>query len=135
MLPGVKAIGWVDSRNLPRRVDLSGIVRVKVLVLTDVHPVDFFGHPDCSCRTEKSNGGYQDTASLKFSSPMQLPDDVPLSFVVTDIAGDTYLIGSLEHPWPKVKCETVLGTPSGDPAGYSYEITHVSIKSMVPCVI
>ena len=87
ILPGIKAIGWVDCRHLPRRVDLSAICGMTVAVLTDIHPIPF------------------------------------------------YLIGSLEAPQPQVECNQQTGIPSGDAAGYAYEIKHVSIKSMVPCVI
>ena len=55
--------------------------------------------------------------------------------VVTDVNGNSFLIGSLEAPRPTVECELRTGVPSGDPAGYAYEIKHVSIKSMVPCII
>lgn len=135
ILPGIKAIGWVDCRHLPRRVDLSAICGMSVVVLTDIHPIEFFDEPQCECKTKKDGAGYEDTATLKFLTSQKLPRSASLGFVVTDVNGQSYLIGSLEAPQPQVECNQHTGIPSGDAAGYAYEIKHVSIKSMVPCVI
>lgn len=135
ILPGVKAIGWLDCRNLPRRVDLSGICRMPVAIFTDIHPVDFFGDADCSCKSVKEHGGYQDTASLKFLAAEELPRGVPLGFVVSDVNDRHYLVGSLEKPCPLPEAEHRLGSPSGDAAGFYYEIKHTALKSLIPCVI
>ena len=135
ILPGIKAIGWIDCRHLPRRVDLSAICGMTVAVLTDVHPIAFFDEPTCECKTKKDAAGYEDTATLKFLTDKKLPRRVCLGFVVTDVNDRSWLIGSLEHPQPQVDCNQRTGLPSGDAAGYEYEIKHVSIKAMVPCVI
>ena len=135
ILPGIKAIGWVDCRHLPRRVDLSAICGVPVPILTDIHPIPFFDEPTCECQTKKDGVGYEDTATLKFLTGSELPRSACLGFVVTDVNGNSYLLGSLEAPHPKVESEHRSGKPSGDPAGFYYEIKHVSIKSMVPCII
>ena len=135
ILPGIKAIGWVDCRHLPRRVDLSAICGMSVAVLTDIHPIEFFDEPQCECKTKKDGAGYEDTATLKFLTSQKLPRSASLGFVVTDVNGQSYLIGSLEAPHPTVEPTRQTGIPSGDAAGYEYEIKHVSIRSMVPCVI
>ena len=135
ILPGIKAIGWVDCRRLPTNVALSAICGMQVVILTDIHPIAFFDEPTCECKTKKDGGGYEDTATLKFLTSEKLPRSATLGFVVTDVNGNSFLLGSLEHPHPIVDCEQRTGIPSGDAAGYSYEIKHVAIKSMVPCVI
>lgn len=135
ILPGVKAIGWVDCRLLPPFVALHGITRNMIAILTDIHPVAVFDDAECSCTTERENGNIKDKASLKFHSDELLPLHEPIGFVVTDIAGMSYVIGQREHPIPQVKAEIRFGAPDGDSAGYYYEVTHVAIKSMVPCKI
>jgi hypothetical protein len=106
-----------------------------VPILTDIHPIEFFGEPQCECKTKKDGAGYEDTATLKFLTSQELPQAVCTGFVVTDVNDRSWLIGSLESPHPTIECEHKTGIPSGDAAGYVYEIKHVSIKSMVPCVI
>ena len=135
ILPGIKAIGWVDCRRLPANVALSAICGMQVVILTDIHPIAFFDEPTCECKTKKDGAGYEDTASLKFLTDKKLPSGPTLGFVVTDVNGKSYLIGSLESPHPTIECGRKTGIPSGDAAGYEYEIRHVAIRSMVPCVI
>lgn len=135
ILPGIKAIGWVDCRLLPKRVDLSAICGMTIAVLTDIHPIPFFDEPTCECQHKKDSAGYQDTATLKFLTDKELPRSATLGFVVTDVNDKSFLIGSLEAPRPQVECHQLTSVPSGDAAGYSYEIKHVALKSMVPCVI
>ena len=135
ILPGIKAIGWIDCRHLPRRVDLSAICGMTVTILTDIHPIPFFDEPTCECQTKKDGAGYEDTATLKFLTSKELPRSASLGFIVTDVNDNSYLLGSLEKPVPIVETTHRLGIPSGDAAGYAYEIKHVSIKSMVPCII
>lgn len=135
ILPGIKAIGWVDCHRLPANVALSAICGMQVVILTDIHPIAFFDEPTCQCKTKKDGGGYEDTATLKFLTDKKLPRSATLGFVVTDVNDNSFLVGSLEAPHPTVECDQRTGLPSGDAAGYEYEIKHVSIKSMVPCVI
>lgn len=135
ILPGIKNIGWLDCRALPKRVDLSAICGMPVAILTDIHPIPFFDEPTCECITKKDGSGYEDTTTLKFLTDRKLPHGAVLGFVVTDVNDKSFLIGSLEAPRPIVECELRTGVPPGDAAGYSYDIKHVSIKSMVPCII
>ena len=135
ILPGVKAIGWVDCNNLPNRVDLLGICRQNFGIFTTVTAVEFFNEPECSCKREKEGGSYSETASLKFQCGSRLPEHIRLGFVVTDIAGQSYLIGSKEAPRPIVEVEHRTGSPSGDAASFYYEIKHVALKTLIPCSI
>ncbi len=135
ILPGIKAVGWVDCRHLPQRVDLTGICRMPLPILTDIHPIDFFGDVDCSCKSQKNCAGYEDTAILKFLAAEELPHGVLLGFVVTDVNDRSYLIGSKETPHPQIEFEHRKGSPSGDAAGVYYEIKHVALKSLIPCSI
>lgn len=135
ILPGVKAIGWLDCSKLTPHVDLAGICGMSVAILTDVHPIHCFVEPQCECKSKKENGGYEDSASLKFITDKHLPEGVILGFVVTDANDCTYLIGSKERPVPVVTTERRIGKPDGEAAGWLYEVTHVAIKSLIPCKI
>lgn len=135
ILPGIKFIGWLDCRNLPDRVFLSAICGMTVAVLTDIHEIKFFDEPQCECVSKKDGAGYEDTATLKFLAGKEIPRSNFLAFVVTDSNDNSYLIGSKEKPFAVAQATHRTGVPSGDGAGFAYEITHVSIKSLVPCVI
>ena len=135
ILPGIKSIGWVECQRLPRRVDLNGICGIAVSVLADVHPLEFFGEPTCECKTVRDGAAQQDTVTLKFNSSQTIPHGAVPAFVVEDVNGKSWLIGSRECPRPVVEYEKISGTASGDSAGYAYEVRHTAIKSLVPCVV
>lgn len=137
ILPGITFIGWLDGSKLQRATGCAKIVGQSVGIFTDIHPLQFCGEPDCRCKSERENGGYKDTATLKFNSPDLVPYTQMrnIAFVITDCNGQSYLIGSLESPCATVECELLTGVPSGDAAGYSYEVKHCSYASMVPCKI
>lgn len=135
ILPGIKFIGWVDSRLLQKRVDLAALCSMPVAVMTTIHEIIFCDEPECECTTEKEGGAYKETTTLKFLSDAAIPESKYLSFVVTDVNGKSFLIGSREHPLPTVERSRRAGIPAGDSAGWSYEIKHTAIKSLIPCII
>lgn len=135
-LPGIRYIGWLDADKLPQNVFLNGIVNQPVAVLTDVHEVGFCDEPDCSVKRTKKGSSSEDTASLKFFTHSVLPicEIRNVGFVVKDVNGGAWLIGSRETPNATVECEMKHGIPGSDEAGFVYTITHVAIRSMVPCI-
>lgn len=135
ILPGVKSIYAVKREHLPSRVDLQGICRMPVAILTTLMPIPFCDSPECSCITQSENGAKLDTASLKFHSTKLLPSTESTAFVVEAIDGKTYLIGCKEHPTPQVKCTHSFAAAKGDGAGFFYEITHTAIKSLIECQV
>lgn len=135
ILPGVRAVYWLNCDKLPNRVDLRGICRMTVPILTDSPQMPIANGAECGCVTEQEGRGFSETASLKFFSDELVHLHVHTGFVVEDVEGNTFLIGSKEPPFPKIKIERRLGSPSGDSAGYAYEVTHTALKSLVPCHI
>ena len=135
ILPGVKNIYWVECSKLPSRIDLLAIGELSVSLLMDLNEIVFFGNADCRCVTEKENNGWRQKASLKFRTGEELPFYSNIAFVVTDVNGTSYIIGAKEHPFPVIKNEYNTGTPSGDPAGFTYEISHEALRTMVKCII
>jgi hypothetical protein len=135
LLPGIKFIGFVNCDKLQPDIAMRGICGMDVPILTEINAINFVGSPTCECTSEKVNGNRSDTATLKFTATEQLPINAHLGFVVTDSNGNSYVIGCREVPYPKVKLTSNLGKPDGDAAGYSYEVTHVQIKSLIPCII
>ena len=134
-LPGVSRIGWLDCRNLSSYVSLQHICGMKVAVMTDIHFLPDFEEASCECTTDFSGAGLSAKATLKFRTSAFIPDNGYLAFVVTTPGGENYLIGSQERPYAVMECDHSTGDPSADAAGYEYEIKHVAIRSMIPCVI
>lgn len=135
ILPGVKAIGWLYCKNIPPRVDLQAISGIVVPLICDIRQIDFFDNVECQCTTEAVNNGFEDKASLKFKAGSLIPFRDDIAIVVTDVNDRSWLIGSQEPPRLQFKVETLHGAPDGDGAGFSYDITHTAVKSLVECHI
>ena len=135
ILPGIKRIGYVNSKHLPRRVDLTAISGLEVPLLTAMVDVNFFDEPTCECKYEQSSGGGMETVSLKFTTGRRLPRSPYIALVVTDVMDRSFLIGSKENPLPVLNATHRIGTPSGDAGGWYYEITHMAIRGLVRCRI
>lgn len=135
ILPGVKSIGWVLCSSLPKQIALSGISRLPVALLADIHEITLFGSSDCRCSTEKDNNGWHQTASLTFFSSEEVPFENNIAFVVKDVNGNAFIIGSYEKPYPKVSIDSITGSPDNQSAGYKYSVSHKAIRTLVPCLV
>ena len=135
LLPGIQSIGWVECEKLQSNVALNGICGNRIPVLTEIHPVPFFGQASCECSETKESGGVVATATLKFNSDEVLPLHQHVGFVVTDNNGENWLIGSKEPPFPVIKMRICFGDCDGERAGAEYEVKHTAIKTMMRCTI
>jgi len=133
-LPGIQAIGYVPSERLQREIMYKYLAGVSVGIFTDVTPIAFVGVPTCETVSTYNNNGRVEQTTLRFATL----DDVPLyrhiAFVVTDCNGQSYLIGQHEKPRPIIKESGHTGTPTGDPAVRTYEVTLYAQKSLIPCI-
>ena len=103
--------------------------------MTDIHFIREFEDATCQCSTKINGAGLSANAVLRFRSGVLIPDNGHLAFVVTTPNGENFLIGSKERPFAIMEFEQNSGEPSGNPAGFDYEIKHVGIRSMIPCDI
>lgn len=134
-LPGVKRVGVVRSSELPRGVALMGICGQTVPVTCEVKWLTLAGEAECGCRMEKSVGGYTARATLRFATATAMGECTDVAFVVEDVKGRQYLVGSLERPRVKVTVEQTLGQARGGGRSvWSYEATHTGVQTMVRCV-
>lgn len=134
ILPGIKAIAIADARMLMPHIALRAICDMPVPVLTDSTPVEICGEALCKCEDKKDGATHIQEASLSFHTTAPLPTAKHLAFVVTDVAGDTYLIGAAEEPYPRVSVTHTTGSTAGEPAGYDVEVSHKALRTMVPCI-
>lgn len=135
ILPGISKIGYIDCRHLAKYVALQHICGMKVSVLTDITFISQFEEASCECQNKLNNGILTSTATLSFRTNKVIPDNGYLAFVVITPQGDAFLVGSKEAPRPVIEYDYSAGMPGSTPAGFNYEIKHVAIRSMIPCVI
>ena len=132
-LPGIRFIGVVDCEKLQpgqREASLAGLI---VAAHTAVEEVPFV-NATVEAVGECSRGAPVETATLKFRTSKFLRIEIQLGFVVTDITGQSWLIGAAEPPFPKVSLTRKTGLPGGDPAVWEIEVKAVGQRALLPCV-
>lgn len=97
--------------------------------------VKFYGQPMLKWEGTTVDGARQEKATLEFSSTDRLPEGERLAFVVTVASGKQYLVGTREPKYPQINYTETTGAPDGDAALRTYKITHVALKSVLPCIL
>lgn len=134
-LPGIKFIGHVPSVNLQREIMYKHLAGIPVGVFTDITPIAFCGVPTCGAESIYNNNGRIEQVTLRFKTLDALPLQRHVAYIVTDCNGQSYIIGQREKPRPIVKVTRDTGTPNGDPAVWTVEITLYAQKALIPCSI
>ena len=122
-LPGIKAIGYIPAERLQREIMYKHLAGIPVGIFTNVTPIAFVGVPTCEAVSTYNNNGRVEQTTLRFQTLDNVPLYQHIAFVVTDCNNQTYVIGQHEKPRPIIKESGHTGTPSGDPAVRTYEVT------------
>ena len=131
-LPGIVAISYIECSELPKNIEMRSLAGIPVAIYGNLTGVCFSGNPTCITESEYDSHAQSERTTLTFVSTCELPVRRRLAFVVQDVNGRNYLIGHLEAPHPTIRCTGSLGTPSEEKAGYTYEVTLIGRKALVP---
>lgn len=134
-LPGIRDIFFVDSSLLDPSMEYRDEVGIPISVNTDVTRVRFFGNPSCESIRMRTNGGYTEKTTLKFNSDAVLPEFKHLAFIVRDMKGRFYCIGTRERPYTVVKRTRSITAPSSEPTVFTYTVTRNSVRSFLECQV
>lgn len=134
-LPGIKKLHILSVNDLPENVMLHSQRGLIVALAAPSEQIELIGTPTLKWEGSKVNGCRQESATLEFSTIHPLPELPDLAFVVSCVNGKQYLIGSREGRRPIVNYTGSTGDPRGSASVYSYKITHIAQKSVLPCVL
>lgn len=134
-LPGIVSIRYAECENLQPHVMQQSMSGAKIDLALPTIKVNFYGHPKFEWSGSLSSGCRQEKSTLEFTTTDILPEGRRLAFIVTGASGRQYLIGSREPKYPQIEYTETAGSPDGDAALRTYKITHVALKSVLPCVL
>lgn len=134
-LPGIVSIRFTACDNLQPHLMHQSIAGAIVALAAPFQDINFYGIPKCQWEGALSSGCRQEKTTLEFATADHLPEGRRLAFVVTVASGKQYLIGTRESKYPQVTYGDTTGSPSGDAALRTYKITHIALKSMLPCIL
>ena len=133
-LPGISFIGYVPAENLQREIMYKYLAGLPVGIFTGITPIAFVGVPTCEAVSAYNKNGRVEQTTLRFNTLDEVPTNRHIAFVITDCNNQSYVIGQHEKPRPIIKITSATGTPNGDPAVCSVEVTLYAQKSLIPCI-
>lgn len=134
-LPGIVEICFIRCADIPPHSMLASMCNATVVLNLDSKPVKFYGFPQLKWEGGLTNGSRQEKSTLQFASSDILPENERIAFVVTTAGGNQYLIGAREPNYPIISFSESAGVPDGEAAVRTYTITHIAIKSIIPCIL
>lgn len=133
-LPGITYLGYVEAESIDEDIMYMYICGIRVALNNlDITEIKFFGNPTCDAASSYNKNGRVELATLKFDTLKDLPLHKHLAFVIRDSNGQGYIIGQHEKPRPAVKVTHNTGSPNGEAAVLSYEVTLYGKKALIPC--
>ena len=134
-LPGIKSIYYVPCSSLPASLMLKALSDLPITLTTGLEPIPFADEPTCESEGANTNNGPAEQVTLTFQSLMVIPEDIPIAFALTDVNGQSYVIGTKEQPYPLITCRQSFGSPSGDAHSLGVEVAFTAPMALIACEI
>ena len=134
-LPGIKKIYSVETTSLPLQLEAKSLVGIPITISSTLNELQFFDEPNCTVKQENEQNMQVEEATLEFATTDKLNTDSPLAFVITDVNGKSYLVGTKEPPFPTIEQERQTSSPDGDAACWNVTVTHVGLNALIECAI
>ena len=131
-LPGSKAISFVPCHLLSPDIVEKYRAGIPIGVFSLSTPIEHYGNASCEAESEYNNGTYIENTTLQFTTTDKLQQKPEPAFVVTDVQGQSYLIGCKEAPFPVVDITQKLDEDSNI---YQVKVVFSRQKSLIPCAV
>ena len=133
-LPGIVSITLIRCADIQPHVMMTSLCQTTVILALPSENIRFYGVPSLKWNGSLVNGSRQEQSTLEFATTQKLPEGERLAFVVTTVSGRQYLIGAREPNYPVITFSESVGTPAAEAALRTYKITHIALKSVLPCI-
>lgn len=130
-LPGIKSIGYLPCHLLPPNILQKHLAGVAVGIYSIPTPVEHYGNAECTAEQEYDHGSYLERSTLTFTTTDRIPNHLPLAFVMTDVNGQSYVIGFHEAPLPVVEISQKTGETD---CIFEVKVNFSARKSLISCV-
>lgn len=134
-LPGIVSIKMIRCADIQPHVMMASICQASVVLALPSENILYYGIPTLKWSGSVVNGTRQEQSTLEFATTQKLPEGERLAFVVTTVSGRQYLIGTREPNYPVINYSETVGAPGSEAALRTYKITHIALKSVLPCIL
>ena len=134
-LPGIKSLAYLFTENLPTNIPMKAVSKMPVAIFAALTSIPFTGECTCVVENTNQNNGTAETATLTFRTQTVLPEHRPLAFILTDVMGQSYVLGAKEKPYAQIHSNKAFGLPDSEPRTIEYEVIYQSIKALYECSV
>lgn len=131
-LPGISFIAYTSCANLPDHLALKAKAGATPIVATTYDAIPFVA-AECVNVSSYDTHDRSETATLSFDTIVDIPENIPIAFLVRAVDGKSYIIGAKELPYPIVSLQQKKGLPDGDSNVTHVEVTLTSFKAFITC--
>ena len=134
-IPGIRDIRVIPCPLLPKGAMMHSICGCLVTISAPATTVPFIGTPTLAWESTMADGASQEKSTLQFTTARPLTAAGHLAFVITAADGRCFLIGTREGRFPKIEYSATTGDPARTPSLFTYKISHIAQKSVLPCLL
>lgn len=134
-LPGIVSIRYTECQNIQPHVMMQSIAGAIIDIALPTTQIKFYGTPKCKWNKTIENGTPQEKLTLEFNTADIIPEGLRLAFIIKIASGRQFLIGSREPKYPQIEFEENTGSTEAEAALRTYKISHVALKSVLPCIL
>ena len=136
-LPGIKSVGWIYSRDLPKDTAFRAVagLPVPLSAMNNVQEnvISLTGDAAWEADTDTEGNAEAQTVKLSFSTTDILPVGESLSFIVVDVEDNMWLIGGWDEPGVRLSRHNVSGSPDGEKKVTGYEALFTAPVALRKC--
>ena len=134
-IPGIRRLSYISTSYLSHDVTYRADSGVQVLMTVLPTDISLKGEAVCEVERKFDNNSQQETAKLTFYTLDELPPHRHLAFVITDMQGNSFVVGAREAPFPIVRVTFTTGKPDGDASVRKYEVSFTARKGLALCSV
>lgn len=134
-MPGIAEVWMMKAEDLQRGVIQSHIAGLEVTVLAPKQQLESFSDAACEVETSWENNAQKEKATLQFSTSSIVKQRKDLAWLIKDVTGQWWLLGSKEQPWPAMTVARNLGSPGSERAVRTVKVTLESIVALMPVAV
>ena len=135
ILPGVTKVGIIALANLPHNIINKAVSGIEVVINeASVEYLNIVGIPVCQSEDKFDNNSSFEKAKLTFKTTDFILRYLRRAFIVITADGAAYLIGA-DTQLPIFDMKNTSGEPSGESAGYEYEVSMTAKKALIRCYL
>lgn len=133
-LPGITRIAYLPCERLPMDITLRTMSGIPVAIATDATHIKKIGNAVCETEQQFDFNSQIEKVTLSFSTNDEIPSCMDIAFIITDVKGNSFVIGTRERPFPVIKRTDTTASPGCSPSVNSYEVTFSSKKALVKVI-